>query len=80
MLILQVSYSGQHQKLSNQNKENFRIQKFKTLKVGKRKDFSEVSLEQKKIMLNFNHDSKIKFFLLSLKEYTPVQPKIEGRN
>ena len=47
MLILQVSYSGQHQKLSNQNKEIFKIQKFKTLKVGKRKDFSEVSLEQK---------------------------------
>ena len=29
-------------------------------------------------MLNFNHDSKIKFFLLSLREYTLVQPKIEG--
>ena len=39
--------SRQHQKLSNQNREIFKIQKFKTLKVGKRKDFSEISLEQK---------------------------------
>ena len=38
--------SRQHQKFSNQNREIFRIQKFKTSKVGKRKDFSEVSLEQ----------------------------------
>ena len=62
--------------------EKFSESKISKLRLVKKKTLVRSVLSKTKslAMLNFNHDSKIKFFLLSPKWYTLVQPKIEGRN